>query len=245
MRAKEFIVEDEEVSGGNGTTEHYNGIDVYFEDYGDGEIFVQALANGKELGYVLFVEEDDYLVPEDLQVNERFRGQGVAQTMYDYVKSKGYTIQRSPDQTDAGAGFWNKHRGEDVRVWEDVNPDIYHSEFKHEVEMHGYRYTAETDNNSGYGNQLIIKVYDGNKEIANAEFYEEPHDKALISMNTWVINPYKGQGIATNMYAYAKMLGNDVMPSDCQTDQGERMWRSWNQSGQSKHILPKGHKGYN
>jgi hypothetical protein len=38
--------------------------------------------------------------------------------MYDYAKSKGYKIHRSYDQTDAGAGFWNKHRGKDVRVWE-------------------------------------------------------------------------------------------------------------------------------
>jgi predicted nucleotidyltransferase len=38
--------------------------------------------------------------------------------MYDYVKQLGYTIVRSWDQTDAGAGFWDKHRGEDVRVWE-------------------------------------------------------------------------------------------------------------------------------
>jgi pyrimidine deaminase RibD-like protein/GNAT superfamily N-acetyltransferase len=37
--------------------------------------------------------------------------------MYDFVKSKGYKIQRSWDQTDAGAGFWDKHRGEE-RVWE-------------------------------------------------------------------------------------------------------------------------------
>lgn len=129
-------------------------------------------------------------------------------------------------------------------ITEEVNPDIQHSEFKHELEMHGYRYTAETDNNSGYGTQLIIKVYDGSKEIANAEFIEEPHDKALISANTWVLEKYRGQNIATNMYAYAKMLGNDIIPSDNQTDQGERMWRSWNQSKQSQHILPKGHKGY-
>lgn len=127
---------------------------------------------------------------------------------------------------------------------EEVNPDIRHNEFKHELEIHGLRYTAETDNNSGYGNQLIIKVYDGNKEVANAEFYEEPHDDALISMNTWVLEKYQGQNIATNMYAYAKMLGNDIMPSDTQTDAGGRMWQSWNQSGQSKHILPKGQKGY-
>lgn len=131
-----------------------------------------------------------------------------------------------------------------MRINEVVNPDIYHSEFKHELEIGDYRYTAETDNDSGYGNQFIIKVYDGEEEIANAEFIEEPEDKALISANTWVKEEYQGQNIATNMYAYAKMLGNDIMPSWNQTDAGERMWRSWNQSGQSKHILPKDNKGY-
>jgi hypothetical protein len=39
--------------------------------------------------------------------------------MYDYLKSEGFNINRSYDQTDAGKGFWDKHRGEDVRVWED------------------------------------------------------------------------------------------------------------------------------
>jgi hypothetical protein len=43
--------------------------------------------------------------------------------MYDYAKSKGYKIHRSYDQTDAGAGFWDKHRGEDVRVWEEEQLD--------------------------------------------------------------------------------------------------------------------------
>lgn len=128
---------------------------------------------------------------------------------------------------------------------EEINSDIYHPNFKHEVEMLGYRYVATVAQQSGYGNELKVTVYDGNKEIAHVEFIEEPHDKALISANTWVDDSYEGQGIATNMYAYAKMLGNDIMPSDNQTDAGERMWRSWNQSGQSKHILPKGHKGYN
>jgi hypothetical protein len=37
--------------------------------------------------------------------------------MYDYVKSRGYRIRRSGQQTDAGAGFWSKHRPEQ-NVWE-------------------------------------------------------------------------------------------------------------------------------
>jgi hypothetical protein len=38
--------------------------------------------------------------------------------MYDYVKSKGYKIRRSGQQTDAGAGFWDKHKGQGQNVWE-------------------------------------------------------------------------------------------------------------------------------
>jgi hypothetical protein len=75
------------------------------------------MANGKELGQVLFVEENGYLLPQDLEVDERYRGQGVAATMYNYVKSQGYKIRRSGQQTDAGAGFWGKHRPEQ-NVWE-------------------------------------------------------------------------------------------------------------------------------
>jgi GNAT superfamily N-acetyltransferase len=71
------------------------------------------------LGSVAFnIGDDNDLDPQDLKVDERYQGQGIARIMYDYAKSKGYEIHRSYDQTDAGAGFWNKHRGEDVRVWE-------------------------------------------------------------------------------------------------------------------------------
>ena len=71
------------------------------------------------LGHVAFnIGDDDDLDPQELEVDERYQGQGIARVMYDYAKSKGYTIHRSYDQTDAGRSFWNKHRGEDVRVWE-------------------------------------------------------------------------------------------------------------------------------
>ena len=65
----------------------------------------------------MFDIEDGYLIPKDLEVDERYQGQGIAATMYDYVKSKGYKIQRSHLQTDAGAAFWRKHRP-GQQVWE-------------------------------------------------------------------------------------------------------------------------------
>jgi hypothetical protein len=85
------------------------------------ELVVDALDDwgNKVLGHVRFnIGDGRELDPQDLRVDDKYQGQGIARVMYDYVKSLGYTINRSWDQTDAGAGFWNKHRGEDVRVWE-------------------------------------------------------------------------------------------------------------------------------
>jgi GNAT superfamily N-acetyltransferase len=69
------------------TEEEFNGIDIDMDIEGD-EIMVTAMGNGRELGHVLFVDEGEYLMPQDLEVDERFQGQGIAAAMYDYVKSR-------------------------------------------------------------------------------------------------------------------------------------------------------------
>jgi len=118
MRATEFIVEYK--------TEEYNGLH-FTTDIKNGQLIVRALDDWgtNELGHVVFnIGDQDELDPQDLEVDDRYQGQGIAKTMYDYVKTLGYEIHRSWDQTPAGAGFWNKHRGEE-RVWEDdVDEDI-------------------------------------------------------------------------------------------------------------------------
>ncbi|WP_353484906.1 hypothetical protein [Haliscomenobacter sp.] len=84
------------------------------------QLFVNAFdsSGSNELGHVTFdIGDGKELDPQNLYVKDKFRSQGIARLMYDFVKSKGYKIQRSWDQTDAGAGFWDKHRGEE-RVWE-------------------------------------------------------------------------------------------------------------------------------
>jgi GNAT superfamily N-acetyltransferase len=119
-------------------TEDYAGLQLRLDIEKDDEyvddndvenqvIVVRAQSNGRELGQVLFTMDYDsqglILNPQDLEVDERYRGQGIAQTMYDFVKSRGYRIRRSGQQTDAGAGFWDKHRPEQ-NVWEDVVTDL-------------------------------------------------------------------------------------------------------------------------
>jgi hypothetical protein len=123
MRATEFITEQ----GVAEDRENFNGINLLLQK-DDEELFVKASAGSRELGHVLFVIDGDYLMPQDLEVDERFRGQGIAQTMYDYVKSKGYKIRRSGQQTDAGAGFWDKHRTAQ-NVWEQGDSEVKSHDF--------------------------------------------------------------------------------------------------------------------
>lgn len=95
-----------------------NGIKLKVHQDDDG-LIVKALANGKTLGYAeFFFDEEGNLDPQDLTVLEPYQKQGIAKAMYDHVKSLGYDIVRSWSQTSAGKGFWDKHRGQDVKMWE-------------------------------------------------------------------------------------------------------------------------------
>ena len=84
-------------------------------------VAIRATAGGKQLGHAeFFFDDEGRLDPQTVWVDERYHGQGIARDMYDHLKSLGYTIVRSWDQTDAGKGFWDKHRGEDARIWESL-----------------------------------------------------------------------------------------------------------------------------
>lgn len=76
-----------------------------------------ASSGGRRLGYAEFDRDGNTLVPYDLAVDDKYRGQGIAAVIYDYVKSLGFTIQASAEQTDAGKYFWSKNRG-NKRIWE-------------------------------------------------------------------------------------------------------------------------------
>ena len=113
MRAQEFVAEYKKYP-----TADYEGVTFTMAEE-DGFLTVKALNDfGISMASVIFGMDGRDLDPQSLRVDEKYRGQGIARVMYDYVKSRGFVIHRSWDQTDAGAGFWDKHRGEDVRVWE-------------------------------------------------------------------------------------------------------------------------------
>ena len=115
MRATEFITEYKK------SREDFEGMTIEMVENGH-VLVINALDDwgNNVLGSVAFnIHDNDELDPQDLKVDKRYQGQGIARVMYDYAKSKGYKIHRSYDQTDAGKGFWDKHRGEDERVWEE------------------------------------------------------------------------------------------------------------------------------
>lgn len=94
---------------------NYNGLNILFQIDED-EVFVKASAGKKELGHAYLINSGDYLMPQDLEVKDRYQGQGIAKTLYDFITSKGYKIRRSNNQTPAGAAFWNKHNPES-NIW--------------------------------------------------------------------------------------------------------------------------------
>jgi hypothetical protein len=171
MRATEFIVEDNE-----SRTEEFHGVHMKIRDDGY-EVVASALDDwGNEMGSVVFNKGDDNeLDPQDLIVIDKYRGQGVAKVMYDYVKSKGYEIHKSPDVTkiadqgkQSGEHFWKKNRG-DERVWEAFDKPY---KMKWEKSDYGDIDVLAKLPDGTYLNIMFNQGYDGDDVLGyNVEFY--------------------------------------------------------------------------
>jgi ribosomal protein S18 acetylase RimI-like enzyme len=98
----------------------YNGLIMGYV-FNDTELKIKAYdpITKTPIAFVEFVKEDKELYPQNLWTHDDYRNRGIAKSMYDFLKNEGYIINRSHDQTKAGSGFWDKHRGEDAYVWED------------------------------------------------------------------------------------------------------------------------------
>jgi hypothetical protein len=118
-------------------------------------------------------------------------------------------------------------------VSEVINPDTRHSEFSHELEIGGITYTAKNN-----GEDLVVKAHTPDGVVIGAAKFLLPKQdtQAMYSMWTKVATSYKKQGIASNMYAYARMLGNSIKPAAFQLDAGQKMWDKWRKKGDAKHL---------
>ena len=117
--AKLDVAEDREYIRGGKYQVNLNGVTLSVSIDGQ-TVDVRALdpESKEELGYVVFDRDGDTLVADGLAVDERSRGRGIAMTMYNHVKERGFTVKRSYDQTSAGKSFWDKNKGEEGNLWE-------------------------------------------------------------------------------------------------------------------------------
>jgi GNAT superfamily N-acetyltransferase len=193
------------------------------------------------------------------EVNTKWHGKGIAANMYALVRMLGANINPSLFQTKQGKNMWKKWQQQgdvahlkrmntkikDQDVAETINSAILNKRFRHKQVIGDYTYTASVE--MFIGEPLLdIKAYDGDREIGHIVFEiivrspggkRDPSADYLESGGTEVDPAYRNKGVASTMYAYAKMLGNDVRPSYNQTSQGQAMWAAWNKAGDAKHLI--------
>lgn len=239
MRAQEFLTEYRHP---NEQTVHKDGLDL--ESIIVGRDFqITASSHGRELGRVLFHINDNTLVPDDLWVEEQYRGQGVAVAMYDWAKELGYRVERSDAQTDAGRAFWDKHRGEEGQVWESELDEIARlpksdaGDFgdkgtivapKHDIKKKplpgGSRFTYAV-NRTGKGD-IEIMIFDGDTIAAELDLFDTQDVTGAWRVETVVVDPdYRGQGLGKALYGIAlSILKLTIEAGDTQTRHGQQMW---------------------
>jgi GNAT superfamily N-acetyltransferase len=219
--------------------------DEYVDDDDDENIVAQvtATSNGKKLGHVLFSINGDTLLPQDLEVDERYRGQGIAKIMYDYVKSLGYQIRRSGQQTDAGAGFWSKHRPAQ-NVWEtelDEIARIPQSELggwgdkdtlapmtkppKNRKPLPGGSGLTYAVNRKD-SEFMEIMIFDGDTLAAELDLFATLDPLKTWRVETVVTDPdYRGRGMGKALYGIAlSILKLTIEAGEQQTKFGQAMW---------------------
>jgi len=126
---------------------------------------------------------------------------------------------------------------------ESVNADCFNTEFTDTQIFDDdeliYRATVEKEHGQPL---LIIKVSDvsdNDNTVGLAKFKQSKNDKGeecVVSLITSFKPEYQGRGIARNVYAYVRMLGNTIKPSKKQLSPGKAMWAAWKKSGEDKHL---------
>jgi hypothetical protein len=132
---------------------------------------------------------------------------------------------------------------------EAINPDIlkpkYHREKIIQTIKGPIKLIADVPNKQDdVFPQIIVKGYNKeNKEVSylrlnirdleKLSFFgirKQPKNAYLVAGNVMVTDDYQKLGIAREMYKFIKDLGNDIRPSETQTDKGKAMWRSFNRN---------------
>ena len=126
-------------------------------------------------------------------------------------------------------------------IIETVNKDCFNPAFNDTQVFDGLTYRATMEKDHLGKKYFAIKVFDDNFErvglVKFAPYKDAQGNSWLESLITAIHPGYQGKGIARNVYAYVKMLGNTIKPSNDQTGQGRAMWDAWKQTGDAEHLM--------
>jgi GNAT superfamily N-acetyltransferase len=111
MRAQEFVVESAQVER-DGIT-----LDYQFSA-NQQKLKITASSHGRQLGSAEFQnygpKDQPQYKGDQVEVDERYRGQGIGTVMYDLARELVGKIYPSPSQTADGEAFWKSKQ-----VWEE------------------------------------------------------------------------------------------------------------------------------
>ena len=120
-------------------------------------------------------------------------------------------------------------------VTETINPDCFNPAFNDTQHFDGLTYRATVEEE--YGKPVLtVKVLDDNFQQAGLAKFK-PSKAGVVSLITSFRPEYQGQGLARNIYAYVRAMGNTIVPSRNQLPAGRAMWDSWKKSGDAKHLM--------
>lgn len=118
----------------------------------------------------------------------------------------------------------------DEFITERVNDKVFYTDFlqKKEILDGAYILTA-TAGWVGYGNKnyksdqfrIVARTSKG-AEVGWVNF--ENKDDKLEALDLSIQPAHRRKGIATEMYKFARELGNDIAPSKLQTSMGKQFW---------------------
>jgi GNAT superfamily N-acetyltransferase len=160
--------------------------------------------------------------------------------MYDYVKSLGYQIRRSGQQTDAGAGFWSKHRPSQ-NVWEtelDEIARIPQGDFGDKdtliapTTLPRNRKPLPGGSNFTYAvnkkdpEYMEIMIYDQDQLVAELDLAATLDPLKTWGIETVAVDPdYRSRGLGKALYGIAlSILKLTLEAGETQTKFGQRMW---------------------
>lgn len=134
---------------------------------------------------------------------------------------------------------------------EKVNPDTVQQGFRDQQVVNNGQWLIRAEGQEQqYGTHtahvLHVQVVTNNnrrEELAWAKFLvkqrAEDGEQYLESVYTFVAPEHRNKGLAKLMYQYANGLGNDIQPSQLQTDLGRGMWQGLNKTIKQPPQRPK------